>query len=585
MDIVVQKNIVVPMRDGVSLATDVYRPASGGPWPALIARLPYSKELLATLVLLMPDPLRLAQAGYAVVVQDCRGCYGSAGQPTPFVHEADDGADTIAWAATQPWSSGAVGMVGGSYLGVVQWLAAAEGPPALRTIAPYITSDQLYAPWIYQGGAFQLGFCLFWALGSLAIPELHRRLATRAATMAEVGAAMRALGNITALWERLPLLAAPELESTAPFYHDWLRHPCDDPYWQALAVGRRLAQIRIPTLNIGGWYDPFLAGTLSSYQGMRDQGGSPEARRPHLIVGPWSHGVWHGAFPERDFGLLASTDAFDLTGVQLRWFDTWLKGAEHGIDDEPPVKLFVMGVDRWREEDDWPLPDTQYRKLYLRSSGRANTRYGDGTLAWEPPVDEPADHYAYDPHDPTPTCGGATLLPGALAAVNAGPRDQCAVEDRADVLVYTTPPLAHDLEVTGPIRLILFAASSARDTDFTGKLVDVFPDGRALLLTDGILRTRYRRSYTQPEPLAPGTVYELPIDLVATANVFRAGHRIRLEVSSSNFPRFDRNTNTGGCIAQETEADLVVAANRVFHDHARPSHLILPIIDRDEPIR
>jgi putative CocE/NonD family hydrolase len=581
MDIVVQKNIAVPMRDGVSLATDVYRPAGGGPWPALIARLPYSKELLATLVLLMPDPLRLAQAGYAVVIQDCRGCYCSEGQPTPFVYEADDGTDTIVWAAAQPWSSGAVGMVGGSYLGVVQWLAAAEGPPALRAIAPYITSDQLYAPWTYQGGAFQLGFCLFWALGSFAIPELHRRLATRAATMAEVGAAMRALGNITALWERLPLLAAPELDSAAPFYRDWLSHPCDDPYWQALAVGPLLEQIRIPTLNIGGWYDPFLAGTLSSYQGMRNRGGSPEARRPHLIVGPWSHGVWHGVFPERDFGLLASTDAFDLTGAQLRWFDTWLKGEEHGLDDEPPVKLFVMGADQWREEEDWPLPDTQYRKLYLRGGGRANTLHGDGALAWEPPDDEPPDYYAYDPHNPTPTCGGATLLPGALAAVNAGPRDQRGVEARADVLVYTTPPLAHDLEVTGPIHLVLFASSSARDTDFTGKLVDVFPDGRALLLTDGILRARYRRSCTQPEPLEPGKVYALPIDLVATANVFRAGHRIRLEVSSSNFPRFDRNTNTGGCIAQEAEADLVDATNRVFHDQSRPSHLILPIIDRD----
>jgi putative CocE/NonD family hydrolase len=580
MDIVVQKNVLVPMRDGVSLATDIYRPAGGEPLPTLVARVPYNKELLATLTLLMPDPLRLAQAGYAVVVQDCRGCYQSEGALEPFVHEAHDGADTIAWAAAQPWSSGAVGMLGGSYLGAAQWLAAAEAPPGLRAIAPFITSDRLYAPWTYQGGAFQLGFCLFWALGYFALPELHRRLAARSATLADVSAAMRALGSLDALYRRTPLAHIPELEATAPFYLDWLNHPCDDAYWRAIDIGPCWGRVRIPTLHIGGWYDPFLAGTLASFQGMRDQGGSPEARRPHLIVGPWSHGVWHGVFAERDFGLLAGTDAADLTGSQLRWFDTWLKGEEHGLDDEPPVKIFVMGVDQWREEEDWPLPDTVYQRLYLRSGGHANTLHGDGALTWEPPAKEPCDRYRYDPRNPVPTCGGATLLPGALAAVNAGPRDQRAVEGRADVLVYTTAPLEHDLELIGPVTLTLFAASSAQDTDFTGKLSDVYPDGRAMLLTDGILRARYRRSAARPEPLRPGKVYELQIDLVATANVFKAGHAIRLEVSSSNFPRFDRNTNTGGVIAQEREVDSVVATNHVFHDRTRPSHLVLPIIER-----
>lgn len=580
MDIVVQKNILVPMRDGVLLATDIYRPADGAPSPTLIARVPYNKELLAILTLLMPDPLRLAQAGYAVVVQDCRGCYQSEGALTPFLHEARDGVDTIAWAAAQPWSTKAVGMVGGSYLGAAQWLAAAEAPLALRAIAPFITSDRLYAPWTYQGGAFQLGFCLFWALGYFALPELHRRLAARSTTLADLSAAMRALSDLDALYRRRPLAHVPEIEATAPFYLDWLNHPSDDGYWRAVDVGARWGQIGIPTLNIGGWYDPFLAGTLASYQGMRDHGGSPEARQPHLIVGPWSHGVWHGAFPEHDFGLLASTDAVDLAGSQIRWFDTWLKGEDHGLRDEPPVKIFVMGVNQWREEEDWPLPDTDYRRLYLRSGGHANTLHGDGALTWEPPGDEPCDHYSYNPRDPAPTCGGATLLPGALAAVNAGPRDQRTVEAREDVLVYTTAALEHDLEVIGPIKLVLYASSSAYDTDFTSKLIDVYPDGRALLLTDGILRARYWRSFRDPEPLEPGHIYELHIELIATANVFRVGHRIRVEVSSSNFPRFDRNTNTGGRIALETEAEYVIAINRVFHTPTHPSYIVLPVIDR-----
>jgi uncharacterized protein len=581
MDIVVQKNIAVPMRDGVCLATDLYRPAEGGPFPALFARLPYNKELTAVLLMLAPDPLRLAQAGYAVLVQDCRGCFQSGGALNPFFHEGRDGADTIAWIAAQPWSNGAVGMVGGSYLGAAQWLAAAEAPPALRAIAPYITSDQFYAPWIYQGGAFQLGFLLFWSLGYFTLPEIQRRLASRTASLAELGAAMRSLAEIDRLYRRTPLSAAPELAATAPFYGDWLAHPCEDDYWQSIAAGSRYEQLAIPALNIGGWYDPFLGGTLASYQGMRKRAASAEARRPALIVGPWSHGIWHGVFAERDFGLLASTDAIDLTGAQLRWFDYWLRGEENGQGDDSPVKIFVMGLDQWREEDDWPLPDTRYQRFYLHSGGKANALSGDGALSPEPPADEPADRYRYDPRDPVPTCGGATLLPGALSAANAGPRDQRAIEARADLLVYTSPPLEHDCEVIGPIELVLFAASSARDTDFTGKLIDVFPDGRALILTDGILRARYRSSTAQPAPLEPGRAYELHIDLVATANRFKAGHCIRLEVSSSNFPRFDRNTNTGGPIAEESEADFIVATNLIFHDQARPSHLILPIIVRE----
>jgi len=315
---------------------------------------------------------------------------------------------------------------------------------------------------------------------------------------------------------------------------------------------------------------------------MRSGGGSAAARQhQRLIIGPWSHGYFGNMYVEQDYGILASTDAADLTAAQLRWFDYWLKDAENGVPEDAPVQIFVMGSNRWRTEADWPLPDTQYRTYYLHSGGAANTANGDGVLSPAAPGDEPQDAYTYNPLHPVPTVGGQSLLPGAVIALNVGPRDQRGVEGRPDVLCYTSPPLERDTEVTGPIELVLYIASSARDTDFTGKLVDVFPDGRALALTDGILRARYRNSLIAPELLQPGTIYELHIDLVATANVFRAGHCIRLDVSSSNFPRFDRNSNTGGTIASETAADLVPAINRIFHDQAHPSHVILPIIERN----
>ncbi|NCC31384.1 MAG: CocE/NonD family hydrolase [Chloroflexia bacterium] len=578
MDIVVHKDIVVTMRDGVPLATDLYRPVAAASYPVLLIRTPYNKDLMAVLLLLAPDPLRLAQAGYAVLVQDCRGCFHSGGELNLFAQEADDSADTLAWAAQQPWSNGLAGMLGGSYLGAVQWLTAVEAPPSLQAIAPYLTSAQFYTPWIYQGGAFQLGFCLFWALGYFALPELQRRLAHRTATLAEVSVAMHALGSLTTLYQRTPLLDHDELGPALPLYQTWLNHPTDDAYWQALDPEAHFDKVTLPALIIGGWYDPFLAGTLASYVRMRQDGGSEEARRPMLVIGPWSHGVWTGIFAERDFGLLASTDALDLTGLHLRWFDYWLKGEASGVADDPPVKIFVMGVNHWREEEDWPLPATHYTPYYLHSHGHANTLHGDGWLALEPPGAEPPDVYRYDPRDPVPTCGGATLLPGALTGVNAGPRDQRALEARPDVLVYTTPPLTAPLEVIGPIRLVLYASSSAYDTDFTGKIVDVFPDGRAHIVTDGILRARYRHSTQHPELLEPGAIDVFELDLVATAIVFLPGHRVRLEVSSSNFPRFDRNTNTGGVIATEAETAFAVATNQIFHDAAHPSHLLLPVI-------
>jgi uncharacterized protein len=575
----IEKNLTVPMRDGVPLATDVYRPDRPGPFPTLLTRLPYNKD--GQLLSGYFDVQRAVQAGYAVVAQDTRGRWASGGEFSPFLDEARDGADAIAWAAAQPWSTGAVGMIGGSYVGVTQWTAATQAPGALRAIAPFVTTDQYYDGWAYQGGAFQLGFNLHWTLMALASAEMTRRLAAGAATAADFAALVAALDGNDALYRRLPLLGLPELDGLAPYYDDWLRHPCYDDYWRATAPRESYGRITVPALNVGGWYDLFLKGTLANYTGMKASGGSDAARRyQRLVIGPWAHGPMGGWFSERSYGLLAGIDAADVTGLQLRWFDWLLTGAEDGVAGQKPVRLFVMGANEWRDEDDWPLPGTEYADYFLHSRGLANTAGGDGGLSADPPGDEPEDVYLYDPRDPVPTTGGPTFLPGMFIGANAGPRDQRAVEARRDVLCYTSEPLAGPLEVIGPVLAVLQVSSSAPDTDFTAKLVDVAPDGRAENLADGILRARYRESLSEPAPLEPGRVYQVTVDLVATAVVFAAGHRIRLEVSSSNFPRFDRNTNTGGVIAAEGEADLRQAVNRVHHTRALPSRLVLPVIRR-----
>ncbi len=568
--ILVEKNIMVPMRDGVRLATDVYRLDGAAPAPVLLARTPYNKEL-AVADNKRLDIFQAVQAGYAVILQDVRGRYASEGTFSPTLQEGDDGVDMIAWAAEQPWSRGVVGTFGGSYVGGTQWLPARETPPALRAMAPVVTFSNMYEGNAYQGGAKVL-HDLRWVVANIVPSEIQRRV-MRGEKPLEDAASL----DVNTVLGSMPLADHPLIHEFAPFYRDWLAHTTPDAYWRPGSPDIGYAQITAPALNISGWYDIFLWSTFQNYLGMKQHGGEPARRHQRVIIGPWTHGDFSGSFPEREFGMHASSDAIDLPGIQLRWFDRWLKDAEHGTDQEKPVKIFVMGLDQWRDEDDWPLPDTQYRPYYLHSRGSANTLQGDGTLSTELPHDEPPDVYLYNPLRPVPTVGGQVILPGANSI---GPRDQHAVEERDDVLVYSTPVLTQSIEVTGPIELRLFVASSAPDTDFTGKLVDVFPDGRAIILTEGILRARYRSSMIQPELLEPNAIFELYLNLWATANMFLPGHRIRLEVSSSNFPRFNRNSNTGGPIAQETADQYQPAINRIFHMATHPSHLILPIIER-----
>jgi putative CocE/NonD family hydrolase len=488
-----------------------------------------------------------------------------------MIQETNDGLDAFAWVAAQPWSNGILGTFGGSYLGSTQWLPARAQPPALRAIAPAITFSDTYEGNCYQGGA-KILHDLAWVVNAIVPGEIQRR-----------GAIGDTLPEDTRLdynevVANPPYGGYPLIRAFAPFYLEWLAHTTPGDYWAQRSPWSGYERIQVPALNISGWYDIFLWSTFQNYMGMKQLGGSQRARQhQRVIIGPWTHGNFSGSFPERDFGPAASSGAIDLTSTHLRWFDHWLKGVDNGIDQEPPVMLFVMGIDRWRMEASWPLPDTQYRPYYLHSAGKANTLGGDGALSVEPPGDEPPDAYLYDPLRPVPTTGGQVIIPGENTS---GPRDQSAVELRDDVLVYSTPVLDQSVEVTGPIELRLFVASSARDTDFTSKLVDVFPDGRAMILTEGILRARYRKSMTAPELLEPEAIYELHLNLWATANVFLPGHRIRLEVSSSNFPRFDRNSNTGGVIAEESPGQFQMATNHIFHDAAHLSCLILPVIER-----
>ncbi len=573
---IVERNVAVPMRDGTILRADVYRPGGPGRYPVLVQRLPYGKGDSGFVVVASAlEPLRAAEAGFVVVVQDVRGRGASDGRFTPFEQETADGADTVAWAAAQPFSDGRVGMYGVSYAGATQLLAAVEAPPALAAVAPHFTAAEYYDGWTYQGGAFQLGFSLLWA-GGFAGDTGRRSRAVAGGRPAEADGAGRD-GDIWQAYRHLPLLDHPALVEGFPAYREWLCHPERDGYWRRTAVNERYGRVRVPALHIAGWYDLFLGGTLANYRGLRDHAATPRARAAQrLVIGPWTHSTPSDHVGDAAYGPAAGQFSLDMTGVHLDWFAAVLAGREADI---APVRLFVMGANRWRDEDDWPLTRARPQPWYLRGGGYANGLDGDGWLSPEPPpVDEPPDRYLFDPRNPVPTLGGPTFLPGHSVGRHAGPRDQRPVERRHDVLVYTSAPLPHDVEVTGPLSVTLHAATSARDTDWTAKLVDVHPDGRALSVVDGILRARYHRGLDRAQLLDPHRPYEYTIDLVATSTVFRAGHRLRVEISSSNFPRFDRNPNHGGDIASATSADLTPAVQTVFHDAARPSCIRLPIV-------
>jgi len=564
-DVVAEYNVSMQTRDGVTLRADIFRLSGDGKYPVLLERTPYDKKGETDF------GRRAAAHGYVVVVQDVRGRYASDGEWYPFKHESADGYDTVEWAAGLPNSNGKVGMFSGSYVGATQMLAAIAHPPHLAGICPIVTASNYHENWVYQGGAFEQWLSEAWT-SLLARDTLDHVI--RDKTNAIVGSTVLPLN-------RYPLFNLDTATYTgtgltgelAPYFLDWLNHPSYDNYWRQWAIDEQYSSIQVPSLTVAGWYDVFQDGSLRNYIGMKAHAATSAARNgQHLLVAPGGHAGWGRNVGAVDFGPDAPVNEHT---VMLDWYDFLFKGKQNQFAGKP-VRIFVMGEDKWRDEDNWPLARAKETRYFLHSGGKSNTAAGNGSLSTTLAGTEPEDSFIYDPANPVPTVGGP--LTGDSSRLPPGPRDQKQVEARPDVLVYSTSPLDTDVEVTGHITLDLFAKSSGVDTDFTAKLVDVSPDGFARNVTEGILRARYRESRTTPSLIEPDKVYEFNIDLWSTSNVFLKGHQIRVEVSSSNFPRFDRNLNTGQP-AGDTSA-FVRVTNTVLHDAQHPSALVLPIVAR-----
>jgi putative CocE/NonD family hydrolase len=565
MDVMVEHGVKATMRDGVVLRADIYRPKEAGRYPVLLQRTPYNKANGVDF------GMRAAAAGYVAIVQDVRGRFTSEGEWYPFKWESQDGFDTVEWAAALPYSNGKVGMWGGSYVGATQMLTAMAHPPHLAGILPVVTASNYHSNWTYQGGAFEQWFNESWTSG-LAQDTLSRKI--QAETNAMDGAWKLPLTSY-------PLFNAPggvaQLDSAqglAPYFLDWLAHPSYDEYWKRWSIEDHYADIQVPALHVAAWYDIFQGGSLRNYEGLKEHAGNEAARNgQRLLVIIGGHAGGGRQIGEVDFGPAAD---FDETQVTLDWYEFLLKGVQNEFAKHP-VRIFVMGANEWRDEDEWPLRRAKAVNYFLGSSKGANSLRGDGVLqTGAGGSGRDSDEFVYDPANPVPTTGGplccdATHLP-------PGPRDQRAVEARDDVLVYSTPALEHDVEVSGQVTLTFWAKSSAVDTDFTAKLLDIWPNGFAQNLTDGIVRARYRDSQEKPELLNPQEIYKLSLDLWSTSNVFKKGHKIRLEVSSSNFPRFDRNLNTGE--SGQFGTRMVKATNTVLHDAEHTSVLVLPQVSQ-----
>lgn len=544
-----QKSIVkylhvpVAMRDGVRLSTNAYLPSDHGRFPAILVRTPYNKGADIT-----PHYEAFVEHGYAVVVQDVRGRYESEGAFQPLTQETLDGDDTLNWIARQPWSDGKIGMMGGSYAGITQWKAALANNPHLKAIFPVVSGWDEYRDRYYStGGAFKLGYRLEWLAENLRAPGYHQ--------------------DFSKFVLHLPVRTCdvPALGWTSPLWRDVMEHPSFDAFWRAVSTKEHIGRVHVPVFSVGGWYDNFVESDLEAFAALHKSTGLSRT-----LVGPWAHNM-SIPFKEVEFG---DESRVAVRSLQLEWFDQWLKGKDSPLLSQPPMKIFVMGVNEWREEREWPPETAQVANYYLESGGHANSLAGDGALAGKPGHKAPADTFEFDPNRPVPTVGGAVCCNPAVFPW--GPFDQRDIESRKDVLVYTTKPLKQPVEVAGPVQVSLWVSTTARDTDFTAKLVDVFPDGTARNLSDGILRLRYRNSLEKPELARPGEVYRIAIDAGVTSNVFLKDHRIRVEISSSNFPRFDRNPNTGTLVA---DARKLVKANQfVFHDGAHPSCLTMMVI-------
>lgn len=561
--IIRENGVRVPMRDGVHLDARVFRPAKNGKYPAIVQRHGYGGEGADKWIETYGD--FYPRYGYVFVFCQTRGRYRSEGVFSPWVDDAwgehQDGYDTIEWAAEQPWSDGNVGTLGFSYGAAVQYFTMPTRPPSLKACFAVIGFCS-QRDFVYRAGAYVLGLHRSWSM-DVTVQALQHETAPKGSESNRL-TLEQAKENIDQWYKHLPIKDLPALEGVAPWYFRELDCEFANPKWSKMDFRTQLKGVDVPIYHVGGWYDLFLQGTIDAYEGVSKHGKSTKCRaNQRLVIGPWMHSIPLFAGGDIEFG---DEVEFDHVGEGLKWFNRWLKGEESSSSDDSPVRLFLVGENRWIEMDSWPPPNVVYQPIYLRegSSGSGES-LNDGCLSFDIPAGaEEADSYDFDPSNPIESVG----------FLGFPPNDYSGVEAR--MLTYTSPVLEETLNVVGPVKAVLYASSSSRDTDWVVRLCDVWPDGRSIKVCDGILRARYRDQSMKESLLVPDEVYRFDVDLWAAAQSFLPGHRLRVQVTSSDFPRHDPNLNTGGLFGEETEG--VVASNTVFHDESRPSHVLLPKI-------
>ncbi|MFI6957478.1 CocE/NonD family hydrolase [Nocardia sp. NPDC050408] len=564
------------MRDGTVLRADVYRPQTSDLVPVILMRTQYGKSAAQIQPSRYRTPDWFASHCYLVVIQDIRGIGSSDGTFSEFGNDIHDGYDTVEWAVRLPGSNGKVGMYGSSYVGATQWLAAVETPPHLTTIVPANTASDYYDGWTYEGGAFRLGFVEPWAMGTIGAESAERR--DDKATANQLRADLQ---NITSWLNYRPYKDFPPLQpnnpAVAPWYFDWIRNSTRNDYWKQWSIRDRYPNVQVPVLDIEGWYDAFLAGGIENFTGMVERGAVSARQNQRLVIGPGDHLGWGRptSMIAPRLEQLGPVGDSPINELMLAWFDHFLKGTDNGVAGKPRVDYFLLGANRWKSAPSWPLPQTQWKEYFFADSGANGVAGRGGKLIDHAPSGPVAvDRYVYDPAAPAPSIGGHSCC--SVGSGPQGPFDQTAVEQRSDVLTYSTDRLGADTEVTGPITVKLWASSTTPDTDFVARLEVVAPDGSAVNLNNGIIRAAFRDSLSDPTPLVPGRPYQFTIKIWPTSYQFKAGDRIRVAISSSDYPQYGPNPNTGEPFGDSARTQP--ATQTIYKDAEHPSSVIAPII-------